>query len=135
VLNRLKRLLGTREQGVPPKPEPAPPLSAQVPRPAPPYVRVANSGDAYRAVRDKPVLDAWLKSMPPHVRPTALAGIYPRIVMKIIRLWENEPALRAYFDDLTIDRRGGRSGFPPKVAEEIARLQNFILQHGSWPPT
>ena len=112
----------------------APPASAQLPCAAPPVVRVANSGDAYRASRDKPVLDAWLKSVPQHVRPTALAGIYPRIIMKIIDLWQDEAALRVYFDDLTRDRRGARSGFPPKVADEIARLQNFVLQQGSWPP-
>ena len=134
MLDKIKRLLRTRQLPASPTAEPAPPVSAHVLRAVPPYVRVVNSGDAYRATRDKPVLDAWLKSVPQHVRPNALAGIYPRIVMKIIRLWKDEAGLRAYFDDLTIDRRGGRSGFPPKVADEIARLQNFILQHGSWPP-
>lgn len=93
-----------------------------------PYVRVLLSGDTYRAATDKAPMQAWLEALPAIVRPVALAGIYPRIVKKIMRLWADEVALRAYMEELTIDRRGGRAGFPPKVATEILRLQVFIDQ-------
>ncbi len=93
-----------------------------------PYVRVLMSGDTYRAATDKAPMQAWLEALPSNVRPVALAGIYPRIVKKIIRVWNDDSTLKAYMDELTIDRRGGRIGFPPKVATEILRLQVFINQ-------
>jgi len=98
------------------------------------YVRILVSGDNYRASTDKAPMLAWLESLPPMVRPTALSGIHPRIVKKIMRLWSDDAGLKAYLDDLSIDRRGGRIGFPPKVATEILRLQVFVHRRGP-PPT
>jgi len=92
------------------------------------FVRVLMSGDMYRPATDKAPMQAWLEALPSTVRPIALAGIYPRIVKKIMRLWSDDAALKAYLDELAIDRRGGRIGFPPKVATEILRLQVFIHQ-------
>ena len=109
---------------------PAAPSAQQsrVPATGAPYVRVMLSGDTYRAATDKAPMQAWLVALPATVRPVALAGIYPRIVKKIMRLWADDVALRAYMEELTIDRRGGRIGFPPKGATEILRLQVYIHQ-------
>lgn len=95
---------------------------------APTYVRNLLNSDTYRADTDKAPMQAWLATLPQIVRPVALSGIYPRITKKIMRLWGDDAALAAYMDDLTVDRRGGRIGFPPKVAAEISRLQDYIRQ-------
>lgn len=90
------------------------------------WVRAMPQGEAYREAIDRAPMQAWLATLPIAVRPGALAGIYPRIVKRIMLLWEDDAALLAYVDDLVVDKRGGRIGFPPKVAAEIARLYDFI---------
>lgn len=54
--------------------------------------------------------------------PHELARQYPKILSKIVDLWNSED-VDAYFSDLILDTRGDqRQGFPPAVAEEIIRL-------------
>ena len=56
------------------------------------------------------------------VYPLLLEQQFPRVVEKIIELWDT-PAIEGYLDELLIDNRGGqRAGFPPAVAAEIFRL-------------
>lgn len=89
-------------------------------------VRALPQGDVYIDAIDRAPLQAWLATVPAPVRPAALAGIYPRIVKKIMRLWDDRVGLLAYMDELVTDRRGGRIGFPPKVEAELLRLHEFI---------
>lgn len=58
----------------------------------------------------------------PEALPHALAERYPRIVERIVRAWSSPQDATALFDDLLVDRRGGRQGFPPDVAREIFNL-------------
>ena len=44
---------------------------------------------------------------------------------RIARLWHRPIQLDAYFDDLLIDQRGGRQGFPFAVASELAALKVY----------
>ncbi|MDD5181510.1 MAG: ankyrin repeat domain-containing protein [Gallionellaceae bacterium] len=53
--------------------------------------------------------------------PHALEKQYPRIMSKIIELWD-APDIEEYLLDLMIDKRGGRQGFPKEVAAEIHYL-------------
>src|SRR5205085_9255621 len=53
--------------------------------------------------------------------PHQLQARYPRIVDKIVRLW-NTAQLPLYLSDLLIDSRGARQGFPPEIAREIFAL-------------
>jgi ankyrin repeat protein len=53
--------------------------------------------------------------------PHELEKQFPRIVNKIIELWDT-PQMEAYFLDLMVDKRGGRQGFPAGVATEIYYL-------------
>ncbi|MBI4937627.1 MAG: ankyrin repeat domain-containing protein [Nitrosomonadales bacterium] len=53
--------------------------------------------------------------------PHALEKQFPRIVNKIIELWDT-PQMEAYFLDLMVDKRGDRQGFPSAVATEIYYL-------------
>jgi len=54
--------------------------------------------------------------------PRELARQFPRMLNKIVELWDTEE-IDAYFSDLILDTRGDqRKGFPAEVAEEIIRL-------------
>ena len=53
--------------------------------------------------------------------PQGIAQRYPHILARIADLW-GSAALDAYLDNLMLDNRGGRQGFPPDVATEIFRL-------------
>ncbi len=70
----------------------------------------------------------WLMSLPAPVRPRALAMQFARIANLICASWENPPDCRRYLNDLLIDRRGGRRGFPKPVAREIQLLSEYYCQ-------
>lgn len=92
----------------------------------PAWVRAVPPRDVYIDAVDRQPVQAWLATLPPAVQPRALAGIYPRIVKVMMRFGDDPVALCAYLEDLMIDRRGGRLGFPPKLAAEIERLYSFM---------
>ena len=56
--------------------------------------------------------------------PYALEEKFDRILTNIEKLW-GTPAIDDYFDDLIIDKRGGRQGFPKDVLDDILRLRQF----------
>jgi hypothetical protein len=66
----------------------------------------------------------WLAGLPADVRPTLLPIQFVRIANELARVWPAPRACLDYFDDLLIDRRGGRQGFPFDVALEIAGLKD-----------
>ncbi len=70
----------------------------------------------------------WLMELPPPVRPRALALQFARIANMLCAAWENPPDCRRYLNDLLIDRRGGRRGFPKPVAREIQVLSEYYCQ-------
>ena len=50
-----------------------------------------------------------------------VAAAYPRVADRIRTLW-GTPQCDAYLDELLIDRRGGRQGFPPDVVSALLLL-------------
>lgn len=66
----------------------------------------------------------WLTRLPPEVLPRVLVKEIPRIANDLCRRWTMPAACQAYFDDLLIDRRGNRRGFPMAIALELAALKN-----------
>jgi hypothetical protein len=66
----------------------------------------------------------WLASLPADVRPTALPVQFVRIANALARVWSDHRRCLEYLEDLLIDRRGGRQGFPFDVALEIAGLKD-----------
>jgi len=56
--------------------------------------------------------------------PYALEAQYPRVMNKIIELWDTA-GIEEYLLDLMVDKRGGRQGFPKEVATEIYRLDQL----------
>jgi len=67
----------------------------------------------------------WLASLPPNVRPLALATKYPRVANRIAKEWREPRACRRDFDDLVYDKRGTRRGFPPDVYVELLALRAY----------
>jgi hypothetical protein len=71
----------------------------------------------------------WMLRLPPKLRPTTLAEAYPRVANRIARDWVDGFMIDVCFEDLLIDRRGGRRGFPASVLHEIRRLHHFNRRH------
>jgi hypothetical protein len=67
----------------------------------------------------------WLAGLPPDVRPAALPIQFVRIANALARVWSTPQACLEYLDDLLIDRRGDRRGFPFDVALELAGLKDY----------
>ena len=67
----------------------------------------------------------WMASLPPRVRPSCLATQYARIANLLCAVWDNPPECRQYLNDLLIDRRGGRKGFPRPVERELQLLSLY----------
>jgi hypothetical protein len=65
----------------------------------------------------------WAAGLPPLVRPVNLLHQYARVANRIALCWTDPVLMAALFDDLLMDKRGGRKGFPPPVALELKRLQ------------
>ena len=65
---------------------------------------------------------AWVRQLPVGVRPLELCNVYPRIANRIALCWDDWASAEAAFNDLLVDHRGGRKGFPPPIASELLRL-------------
>jgi hypothetical protein len=67
----------------------------------------------------------WIAGLPFEGKPTALAAAYPRIANALAALWARPDEFRAYLDELLVDRRGGREGFPVDVLEDLTLLGTY----------
>ncbi|GEM_PF-2546756 len=65
----------------------------------------------------------WVGSLEHGERPEALLRKYPRIANRLALCWDDTALLDRVFDDLLVDRRGGRRGFAPDVQAELLRLR------------
>lgn len=66
-------------------------------------------------------LAAYL-SEAPDLYPHALEERFPHVIDKIVTAWPLPERAVAVFEELLVDKRGGRQGFPADVAREIFRL-------------
>jgi hypothetical protein len=73
-------------------------------------------------------IQAWAKKLPEEVRPRELIKAYPRIAFKIAFLWSKPAEFDQYMNELLIDKRGDRAGFPPAVANELVGLNVFYTE-------
>ena len=67
----------------------------------------------------------WYTSLPTVVQPEVLRAHFPRIANSLAAGWHDRDTTTRYFDDLLTDGRGGRTGFPADVLEELHRLKTF----------
>lgn len=72
-----------------------------------------------------PNTQKWLDALPPRVQPRALCKFYPRVANPIAAMWADTGALDAYLDELLVDRRQGRKGFPRDVRNELCGLRDY----------
>ena len=105
------------------------PVARNASVPVPSSVSFARSRDWLWERKAKPVdcllplSDRWFGRLPLDVRPRELATQYPRIVNLVALQWNDSDACFAYFDELLVDRRGARQGFPAGVQRELLRLR------------
>jgi len=65
----------------------------------------------------------WLAELPPNVRPNELMVRFPHVANNLAKVWHERKESCEYFDSLFHDRRGGRRGFPPRIALELTVLK------------
>jgi hypothetical protein len=73
-----------------------------------------------------PATRRWVESLPASVQPIQTMRTYPRIANRIASAWRDPQTAQPVIDDLLIDRRGGRQGFPPAVKMELLRLRSLL---------
>lgn len=67
----------------------------------------------------------WLAALPAEVQPNELCAQYPRVANRLALCWDDPMLAECLFDNLMINRRGKRKGFPPVVGAELLRLREF----------
>jgi hypothetical protein len=70
----------------------------------------------------------WASALPDETRPIALLTKFPRIANLVAVLWQDPNSLRRYMDDLLVDKRGNRQGFPLDVLRELFTLRAYFDQ-------
>lgn len=65
----------------------------------------------------------WADGLPVRVRPTNLLESYPRVANRLALCWNDARLTNRLFDELLLDQRGGRKGFPAPVRDELVRLR------------
>jgi len=78
-----------------------------------------------------PATIRWVAKLPDEVRPIELLKTFPRIANALARVWNQPAECRSYMEDLIVDRRGNRSGFPVEVLENLLTLRDYYL--GRYP--
>ncbi len=69
---------------------------------------------------------SWLNALPPAYQPHTLCVQYPRVANRLALCWNDKMLTEAVFDDLLLDRRGGRQGFPGPVHTELVKLRLLL---------
>jgi hypothetical protein len=67
----------------------------------------------------------WLRRLPERRRPLRLCEHYPRVANRIAFCWPEAGMASAVLEDLLVDKRGNRRGFPSSVQRELRRLAEY----------
>ena len=65
----------------------------------------------------------WVNDFPLERRPNLLLERYPHVANRLALCWADKALTNRLFEDLLVDKRGGRKGFPPQVSAELLRLR------------
>lgn len=71
-----------------------------------------------------PRAETWLDRLPRTVRPMGLARNYPRIANQLAERWDDVDGCIDLLNELLVDKRGTRRGFPSPVALELVALRD-----------
>ena len=77
-----------------------------------------------------PATRRWANELPPGLEPHALLRRFPRIANRLAIAWKDRADCRVVFEDLLVDRRPGRQGFPADVLNDLLRLRAHALGEG-----
>lgn len=72
----------------------------------------------------------WFLDLPRGLRPAELMRRFPRIANRLCAQWGDASASLQLLDELVLDRRGGRLGFPRPVVIELQALQEHAQRRG-----
>lgn len=73
----------------------------------------------------QPSTEKWAQGLPAHLYPKALCEKFPRVANNIARSWRRPLICEKVFDELLMDHRGTRQGFPQEIANEIVSLKDY----------
>ena len=73
----------------------------------------------------QPETQKWIDDLPEEIRPVNLAEQFARVANNIARVWRRPAVCDDVLDELLVDHRGTRQGFPPEVAMEISALAEY----------
>lgn len=65
----------------------------------------------------------WCESLQQRYQPTQLCALFPRLANRLALCWNDEALASRVLDDLVVDKRRNRAGFPPAVSQELIRLR------------
>ena len=72
-----------------------------------------------------PATAHWMSTLPVDFQPVAIAEAFPRIANQLAALWTRPDALTSQLNDLLVDTRGGRRGFPVRILRELHALRAY----------
>jgi hypothetical protein len=67
----------------------------------------------------------WQASLKERYRADHLCAHYPRLANRLALCWDDPVLATKVLDGLLVDRRRGRTGFPPAVMQELIRLRRL----------
>lgn len=97
-----------------------------MPRPTIPAASAGAPQSSSHAALDAAAL-SLLDELPAGLRMLATRRQYPYVLNRIAAAWGRPRAFAATLDELLVDRRGGRLGFPPDVRDELLALQRHYF--------
>ncbi len=106
----------------------------QVDRDARPAVASEQGGDFTKRRTSEPANGllkptfAWASTLPIEIQPRSLLYKFPRIANLLAAMWPDPNSFRRYIDDLLVDKRGNRQGFPVDVLRELFELRAYYEQ-------
>ena len=66
-----------------------------------------------------------LDMMPKKLQLRLLPAQFPRVLNQVAALWNRPTAAASCLQELMLDTRGTRAGFPPEVLSELLALRNY----------
>ena len=71
----------------------------------------------------------WLATFSTASRPTELCDRFPRIANRLALCWSDPTLTVSVLNELLVDRRGGRQGFPRAVRADLMALLELAQAH------
>jgi len=68
----------------------------------------------------------WANGLPSRMRPDGLLVRYPHVANRLALCWPDKRLTDCLLEQLLVDKRGGRKGFPAAVREELLRLREAV---------